>query len=153
MTDSHTPDLLNPVLDFGASLAHQQNLSPRIRELAIFAVVATYPTPYVEYAHSGIAQTLEQKLESAQIEAACSGATPASLSEREAVAYKTALVLARNMGTLTDEQWSRAERVLGREGVTRVANVVGFYLHMALVMRMGEVGVPAEEAGADGARQ
>ena len=133
------------MMAFGEAILHQKSLSLRMRELAILAVTAAFPTPFVQYAHKRIAATLEPKLTTEQTSAACEGYTPLGLSEEESVAYDTALVMARGAGALSEEQWERADKALGKQITARIGHVVGFYLHSGTLLRMGDVGIPESE--------
>ena len=129
----------------GDSILHQPLITPRIRELAILAVTATYPTAYVEYSHRGICQTLEARFSSEQIDAICSGITPSGLTEVEQAAYEAALVTAKGVGAMTDEQFATAKTKLSKEMLARIAQLVAFYLYVCSLARLGDVEVPEEK--------
>lgn len=76
----------------GDAVLNQANFPPRPRELAILAVMAVYNVPFVLYAHTRIAMQLGFSEE--QVSTACRGATPAGLTDEEAVVYTAALALA-----------------------------------------------------------
>ncbi|KAL9082516.1 MAG: hypothetical protein Q9165_008874 [Trypethelium subeluteriae] len=139
---AYTPDLFKPFMDFGEALLHQPGLTSRMRELAILAVTAAYPTPFVAYAHVRIAEKIDPPLTPEQTDAACKGILPPGLQDKEATAYKVSLIMARGVGTLPEEEWKSAESLLGKESVARIAHFVGFYLYACSLMRMGEVGLP-----------
>ena len=128
----------------GNSILHQPSLTQRMRELAILAVIAAWPTPFVEYAHRRIAETLNPRLSEEQINAACKGDKPSNLTEEEEITYETALSMARGIGSIEDELWKKAESKLGTEGMARLGHVVGFYLYSCCLLRLGRVGVPKE---------
>ena len=129
-------------MGLGESILHQPLLTTRMRELAIYAVVAVYPTPFVEYAHRSIGRNLKPELSPEQIESACSGSTPSGLAEIEEVAYETALALAKGVGTISDEAWAMAEVKLGKEGLARIGHVVGVYIYSCSLLRLGEIPAP-----------
>ena len=130
---------------FGDALLHQSSLTLRMRELAILAVAAVHPTPFVTYAHSHIAQTAPANLSPLQTDSACKGVTPQGLNEKDIMTYETARAMAKGVGMINEEEWRRAEGVLGKEMVARIGHVVGFYLYSCSLMRLGEVGVPTAE--------
>ena len=128
----------------GDRILHQPLITPRIRELAILAVTATHPTGFVEYSHRGICQTLESSFSPEQTEALCNGITPSGLTEVEQTAHEAALVMARGVGTMTDEQFATAKAKLSKEMLARIAQLVGFYLYVCSLARLGDVEVPKE---------
>lgn len=65
---------------------------------------------------------------------ATNGIAPQGVSDEEAVAYDTALKLARDRRALDDNSFSRAEKVLGKEGVAGLANVVAGYLYVCILV-------------------
>ena len=126
----------------GDAILNQKDFSPRERELAVLAVMAVYDVPFVLYAHSRIAMKLG--LSEEQVSFAQHGNTPEGLTDDEAMVYTTALKLARSRGPLDEPSFQRAEVLLGKEKVARVAQVVGFYLYSSTLLNVGDIPVPAD---------
>ncbi|KAI9707926.1 MAG: hypothetical protein M1820_004345 [Bogoriella megaspora] len=139
---SYTYDLFAPFITFSEAILDQPGLLPRMRELAVLAVTAVHPTPFVAHAHSRIATGLVTPLLTKQTDDARKGITPSGLHEKEGVAYETALLMAKGIGTLSEAEWKRGEIALGKEGMARLGQIVGFYLYACCLMRLGEEGVP-----------
>jgi hypothetical protein len=130
-------------MEIGDAVLTQTGLDSRSRELAILAVCSVYSIPFIQYAHCRIASRFG--LTDSQIKDACSGTTPAGLTdEAERVVYEMSLELASSRGPLSGESWARAEKVLGREKVARVGHTVGFYLYAGSIMRLGNIVPPSE---------
>ena len=127
----------------GDAILNQRDLAPRSRELAILAVTAVYDVPFVMYAHSRIASKIGFSEE--QVTLACAGTTPTGLTESEVVTYETSLDLARSQGSLDEHRWLVAQKALGKENAARLAHVVGFYLYVGAILRLG--GIPAPSPG------
>ncbi|KAL8791589.1 MAG: hypothetical protein Q9195_005794 [Heterodermia aff. obscurata] len=141
---SYTPELFGPMMAHGDAILNQSGVSLRSRELAILAVVAVYEIPFVRYAHTAIA--LKAGLSETQIALAVKGEMPDGLIESERVTYAAALELAKGRGPLDEEVWKLAEAGLGKEGIARVAQVVGLYLYVGTFMRLGDVPAPTEDS-------
>lgn len=137
---SYTPDLFQSFMALGDAILNQPGLAPRSRELAILAVTAVYDVPFVMYAHSRIASTAGFSEE--QVTLACEGTTPTGLTESEVITYETALDLARSKGSLDENSWLVAQKELGKENAARLAHVVGLYLYVGAILRLGAIRAP-----------
>ena len=137
----------------GERILHQPLLTARMRELCILAVTAAHPAPFVAYAHRRIGAALDPAPLTTETTAqACRGTLgdttplpPADLTDDEVVVYRAALRMAKNVGEMTDKDFEEVEVRVGKEGVARIAHVVGWYLGVCLLCRLGKVEVPEEE--------
>ena len=120
----------------GDAILHQPHVTARVRELAILAVCATHTIPFVSYAHSRVAASLG--LSSEQVNTALKG------EENEEATYKLALELGKSRDVLDQNTWEESVKVLDKEGVARVAQVVGCYLYSGALLRVGAVEAPVE---------
>ena len=136
----YTPDLFQPYITFAEAIVKQKDISPRERELAVLAVTAVHDVPYVEYAHTRIALGLG--LTNEQVALAVKGVQPKGLTTEEEVFYATALELTETECPLKEETWQRAEAILGKARCARLAHIVGLYLYVGSLLRMGAVTAP-----------
>jgi 4-carboxymuconolactone decarboxylase len=138
--------LLQPVVgralsELGASLRYEGTLSPRERELAILAVGAERRNDYEWYAHEAVARQIGMTDE--ELEAIRRGDL-VDLSSREAAVLAAARRLAHR-----DELDADVYEVLVAElepsGVAELVIMVGYYMTLAKLMAVFEVGVPIGE--------
>ena len=125
----------------GDAVLNQPNVTARARELAILAVCSTSTIPFVSYAHSKIASSVGLSIE--QVAAARSGVLPEGLAEDEEATFMLALALAGSKDVLEESVWERSVGILGREGVARIAHIVGVYLYSGALLRVGAIEAPA----------
>ncbi|KAH8810687.1 hypothetical protein F5884DRAFT_258653 [Xylogone sp. PMI_703] len=138
---SSAPKTFVPYLDYTLAFFKLPHVTPKERELAILAAVSVTKSEFVTYAHHkiGIAQGLSQT----QVEHASSGRVPIEgLSDREESIYELSLSLARGFGIIDDKQFDSAVTLLGREGVSQVAQLVGGYILVSLLVSVGDVRAP-----------
>lgn len=142
---AYTPSTLPPYLAFATAINTTPHLSTRERELVVLATTSVTKSAYIAYAHSkaGAAAGLSEE----QVDAAsrgCDAGEVGGLSEREGVVYSLGLEMTRGFGRLGDEAFEGAVGVLGREGVSAVAQVVGAYFLGAVLVEVGGAEVPSE---------
>ncbi|KAL5452782.1 hypothetical protein PMIN06_005811 [Paraphaeosphaeria minitans] len=139
---SYTPASLAPYLAFAVAVSTTPLLTPRERELATLATTSVTRCDYVAYAHRKAG--LSAGLSDPQVSAALAGKEVEGLSEKETVVYGLGLGLARGYGKVGDEVFEGAVGVLGRQGVSAVAQVVGAYALAGVLVGVAGVGAPAE---------
>lgn len=108
-------------------------------------MISNYDAPYLRYAHSDIAVRVGFTEE--QVQAAFHGVLPEGLTERESVMYSLGLKLTRMRQPLSDEVFDEARRVLGRDGVARVAHLVSGYIYVAILTNISDGIVPEPRKG------
>ncbi|KAI0176911.1 hypothetical protein BJ166DRAFT_505666 [Pestalotiopsis sp. NC0098] len=132
------PKTFAPYLEYTVSFIKVPYLTAKERELAILAAVSVTKSAYVEMAHRkiGIAQGLSET----QVERASNGILPIEgLSDREESLYELSLRLARGFGKIDDERFDAAVTLLGREGVSQVAQLVGGYMLVSLLVSVADI--------------
>ncbi|KAF2732130.1 hypothetical protein EJ04DRAFT_578570 [Polyplosphaeria fusca] len=123
----HTPSTFEPYVHFASAVVTLPNLSARERELVALACVSVTRAPYVRYAHRRIGVGVG--LSEGQVREAGEGRVPGGLGgEREEVVFEVGLGMGRGFGRVAEEEWGRGVRVLGVEGMSAVAQVVGVFL-------------------------
>ena len=125
--------------DVGEAIRYGSGLSARLRELAILAVAAAKRADFEWYAHEPIAHAAG--IDDAVIAELKAGGTPVLHDPTEAagMALVAALVAGERVG---DSLFARAEAALGTDGVVELTALVGYYLTLALLLDVVDVGVP-----------
>ena len=123
----------------GEAIRYGSGLSARLRELAILAVAAAKRADFEWYAHEPIARAAG--IDDAVIAELKAGGTPVLHDPTEAagMALVAALVAGERVG---DSLFARAEAALGTDGVVELTALVGYYLTLALLLDVVDVGVP-----------
>jgi AhpD family alkylhydroperoxidase len=123
----------------GEAIRYGSGLSARLRELAILAVAAAKRADFEWYAHDPIARAAG--IDDAVIAEIKAGGTPILDDPTEAagMALVAALVAGERVG---DSLFARAEAALGTDGVVELTALVGYYLTLALLLDVVDVGVP-----------
>ena len=106
----------------------------------MLALVAVHELPYVQYAHTKVAEGLGMTKD--QIVSATQGVEPEGLTHEEKVIYTTALELASSKSPLKEATWQKAETTLGKSKCARLAHVVGLYLYTGTLLKLGAVPAP-----------
>jgi 4-carboxymuconolactone decarboxylase len=134
------PGLGDALQELGARVRYRTSLSDRIREMAILAVATHWKSDFERYAHEAIGRA-------------------AGLTEHEIHALRdllalrpedphesAALDLVRSLlvdGDLDDDAWSAVRGELSEVEVFELTTLVGYYVSLALLMRVFRVGLPA----------
>ncbi|KAL1607994.1 hypothetical protein SLS60_002933 [Paraconiothyrium brasiliense] len=139
---SYTPTVLAPYLAHIVTIMATPLLTPKERELATLATVSVTKSEFIAYAHkkAGLAAGLSE----AQVAEAVQGRAVEGLSEREGMIYEIGLELARCNGRLENDRFEKAVRIMGRDGVSALAQVVGAYLLAAVLVNVADVKAPVE---------
>jgi alkylhydroperoxidase/carboxymuconolactone decarboxylase family protein YurZ len=139
-TLSYTPSTFLPYLDYANAFTSLLLLAAKERELAILATCSVTKSEYALYAHRRIGVSVG--LTEEQVRNAGEGRIPEGLVKRERDVYVLALEMARRFGTLSDEVFEQAVGVIGRDGVSQLAQVVGGYLLGSVLINVADVKVP-----------
>ena len=136
--------LLQPRLGFalqslGAAVRYETGLTGRAREIAILVVSVDSDSAFEWYAHEAVGR--HAGLTGEELEALRTGRYDALPDETERLIAATVHTLATG-GDLDDEQYAHAADVLGETTVFEVVTLVGYYLALALQLRVFRVGVP-----------
>ncbi|MFC6612695.1 carboxymuconolactone decarboxylase family protein [Amorphoplanes digitatis] len=123
----------------GAAVRYETGLADRAREIAILVVSAASDSAFERYAHEAVGR--HAGLTGEELEALRTGRYEALPAGPERVVAETAHALATG-GDLDDEQYARAVEALGEATLFEVLTLVGYYLALALQLRVFRVGVP-----------
>jgi 4-carboxymuconolactone decarboxylase len=105
-------------------LLRQGALSPRACEIAILVTARRLSAPFIEAAHRRLA--LDAGLPQAAIDAICSDRAPLLGDERERAVYEAALAMHAHRPP-GDEAFDRAVAILGHDGLSELAGLIGLY--------------------------
>jgi AhpD family alkylhydroperoxidase len=140
----HSPEPLNGigVFNYIMKMTSHPLLSASERELAILAVGAHTGSVYELYAHSLVAQKIG--ISETQIKAAAEGKMPEGLNETEKAVFELSGRLVSGKGPLPDDVHEAASRLMGRDRVLVLIQLVAVYSYVCLILNAGAVGVPQE---------
>lgn len=126
-----SPRIGDAVQQVGAALRTDDDLPPRLRELAVLAVAVHHGSAFEWSAHEGLAR--DTGLSGAQLQALLDGGVPDGLDEAERVALTTvrALLTRHDLG---DDAFATALRVLGRDTLAALVWLTGYYSMLATAL-------------------
>jgi 4-carboxymuconolactone decarboxylase len=125
----------------GSSVRYDTGLDDRCREIAILTVAAHWRSDFEWYAHEAVARAAGLTTpELAAIRAADVTARDAPSGLETVVARTTATLLTR--GDLTDTEYRTATDHLGPDGLFELLTLVGYYVTLALQLRVFRVPAP-----------
>ena len=136
----HSPRLAAALETIGTFLNKKGSLTEREVELVICIIANHWKGEYVWTVHArtcvklGIPQSV--------FDAIRAGQEPVLDNERERTVYDLTRI-AMEPGAGSDEVFSRAERVLGRNGIAEVLALLGYYSSVAMGVKLHGVPVPA----------
>ncbi|KAL1801715.1 hypothetical protein ACET3X_002057 [Alternaria dauci] len=137
---AYTPSTVVGFVNYSVSYYTLPYLTLRERELSVLAVTSVTKAKYIEYAHKiiGVQAGLTQE----QVDRASRGFVPKGLSEKEEDVFELALEMARGFGTLEDEVFESAVKLLSKEGVAALAQLIGGYMLVTVLEQVADVAVP-----------
>lgn len=140
----HSAEPLNGIgiFDYIMKMTSHPLLTASERELAILAVGAHTGSVYELYAHSIVAQ--KTGLSETQVKAAAEGKVPEGLTETEKAVFELSDRLVSGKGPLPDDVHEAASRLMGRDRVLVLIQLVAVYSYVCLILNAGAVGVPEE---------
>jgi 4-carboxymuconolactone decarboxylase len=136
----HSPKLAAAMETIGTFLNKSSSLSEREVELTICIIANHWKGEYVWAAHVKMCLDLGFPIE--VFDAIRAGETPKLDDERARAVYDLAMI-AMAPGGGSDEVFSRAEKVLGREGIAEVLVLLGYYSSVAMGMKLHRIPPPA----------
>jgi 4-carboxymuconolactone decarboxylase len=130
-----------PLLGLGTAVRFGSSLTPRAREIATLAVAAHSGSEYELYAHERLGR--QAGLTAAEC-AALRGQQEPGLADpaEQAVLRVTRALL--DGGDIPDDLYRTAERRLGRAGLVELVTLAGYYLTLAMLMRVFRVEAPSD---------
>jgi alkylhydroperoxidase family enzyme len=127
------PQVGQALQQVGAALRFGSGLSVRCRELATLTVAARLGSAFEWWAHERIAATAGITPE--QMQRVLDGSVPDGLDEQERVVVLVTGQLVERR-SLTDEEYARAEDILGRALLAELTWLVGYYAALALALEV-----------------
>ncbi|GEC28205.1 MULTISPECIES: carboxymuconolactone decarboxylase family protein [Pseudonocardia] len=123
-----SPRIGDAVQQVGAALRFDDDLPPRLRELAVLAVAVHHRSAFEWAAHEGLAR--ETGLSAHQLQALLDGAVPDGLDDAEAAALDVVrtLLVTRD---LDDDRYAAALQALGRDTLAALVWLTGYYAMLA----------------------
>jgi len=136
----HSPGLAAALETIGTFLNKKSSLSEREVELVICIIANHWKGEYVWTVHTRICVKLG--FPQGVFDAIRAGQDPVLDNERERVVYDLTKI-AMEPGGGSDEVYTRAERLLGRNGIAEVLALLGYYSSVAVAVKLHRVPVPA----------
>lgn len=136
----HAPKLAAALETIGTYLNKKGSLSTREVELIICIIANHWKGEFVWAAHVKVCLSLG--FTQSVFDAIRAGQTPQLYNERERTIYDLAQI-AMAPGGGPDEVFSRAEKILGRNGIAEVLGLLGYYTSVAMGMKLHRVPVRA----------
>ena len=136
----HSPKLAAALETIGTFLNKRSSLSEREVELVICIIANHWKGEYVWTVH--VRTCVKLGIPQGVFDAIRAGQEPQLDNERERAVYDLARI-AMAPGAGPDEVFSRAERVLGRNGIAEVLALLGYYSAVAMGVKVHRVPVPA----------
>lgn len=123
-----SPRIGDAVQQVGAALRFDDDLPPRLREIAVLAVAAHHGSAFEWSSHEGLAR--ETGVSSTQLQALLDGTVPDGLDDAERVALDVVRTLLATRG-LDDDRYATALETLGRDTLAAVVWLTGYYAMLA----------------------
>ena len=136
----YAPSVGHALQELGAAIRFRAQLPPRIREMAILVVAQAWDSEYERASHEPIGR--EAGLAEPEIEALRVGADPSFADKQEQVAYSVVRALTSPRADLDDQEYGTAVAVLGESALVELSTLVGYYVTLALQMRIFRVPAP-----------
>ncbi|MEP9375115.1 carboxymuconolactone decarboxylase family protein [Aquabacter sp. CN5-332] len=137
----HSPDLAKRVEQLGVYVRFQCKVPERLREFSIVLVSEHWHAAYEWYAHASLA--LKQGIPEVVLDAVAKGERPAFTEEADEITYDYVTSLLKT-GRASDPVFSRAQALLGEEGLVDLTGLVGYYTLLALQLNAFEVPIPED---------
>jgi 4-carboxymuconolactone decarboxylase len=138
----HSPSVGMSLQELGAAVRFRTRFTPREREIAILLVAAYRRSDYIWYAHERAGRDVG--LSESELEALRLGDDPAFTDARELAIYGIVESLIK-AGDLGDAAYGESVSVLGHSVLVELITLIGYYMTLALQLRVFRVGVPAGE--------
>ena len=136
----HSPKLAAALETIGTFLNKKGSLNEREVELIICIIANHWKGEYVWAAHMKMCRDLG--FPQSVFDAIRAGQTPQFDKERERAVYDLARI-SMEPGGGSDEVFSHAEKLLGRNGIAEVVALLGYYTSVAMGMKLHRVPAPA----------
>lgn len=138
----HRPQLLDRAQKLGAYCRFDSSLEPRLSELAILVTARHWGAQFEWYAHAPIAE--KAGVDAAVVEAIRTRGEPSFDKEDEAIVYRFANELYAS-GTVSQDTYDEAERILGTGKVVDLVGVCGYYCLVSMTLNVFDMPLPEGE--------
>lgn len=138
----HSPSVGMSLQELGAAVRFRTGFTPREREMAILLVAADRRSDYIWYAHERAGRDVG--LSEDELEALRLGDDPVLTDVRERAIYGIVESLIK-AGDLGDAAYDEAASVLGHYLLVELTTLIGYYMTLALQLRVFRVSVPSGE--------
>lgn len=129
----HSPRIAAGMEEIGTFLNKQGSLSAREVEIGILVVAGHWDADYVRQAH--IREGRAAGLPEQAIQDIVAGRDPKLPDPHEDAVYKFSAALAAG-AKMSDPEFAKIEKALGRAGVAEVLVLLGYYTSVALAMKV-----------------
>ncbi len=136
----HSPRLAAALETIGTFLNKKSSLSERDVELVICIIANHWKAEYVWTVH--VRTCVKLGIPQSVFDAIHAGQDPGLDNERERAVYDLARI-AMEPGAGPDEVFTRAELILGRDGIAEVLALLGYYSSVAMGVKLHRVLLPA----------
>jgi len=130
------PELAEKAQQLGRYCRYESSLEPRLSELAILVTARIWDAAFEWEAHEPIAR--KSGLSDTVITALANDEEPRFTQPDESAVYQFARELNLNR-KVSDELYSDAERILGRDGLIDLVGVLGYYALISMTISAFEV--------------
>jgi len=134
----HSPRIAEGMEDIGTFLNKQGSLSRKEVEIGILVIACHWDADYVRQAH--IREGRAAGLAEQAIQDIIAGRDPKLADPHEDAVYKFAAALASG-AKMSDAEFAKIEKALGRAGVAEVLVLLGYYTSVALAMKVHDLPV------------
>ena len=133
------PSIADQVQELGRCLRFDGVLPGHLRELGILVTARFWTAQFEWHAHARMAR--EQGLDTAVIEAIAAGATPVLATPEENAVYNFCREPHGNHA-VSDDSYTQAVAMLGREGVIELTVLSGYYTMISMILNTFEIAPP-----------
>jgi 4-carboxymuconolactone decarboxylase len=133
------PAVGDPLQRLGGVLRFRGELPDRARELVILLVARAWESEFEWWVH--VRHARDAGVTDDEVDALLAHHDPPLADPVDAAAVEVARALV-DRADLTDEEYARAEAVLGATALIELTTLVGYYALLALQMRVFRVGLP-----------
>lgn len=123
----------------GSAVRFETSFTHRAREIAILMVAQHWDAAFMRYSHEALGR--HAGLTDDELAALRDGRADVFDDPAEQLIARTALLLV-SAGDLTDDDYAAATAALGERGLFELVALVGYYVTLALHLRVFRIGLP-----------
>jgi len=137
----YSPQFMNQARAMGDYLRYHASIGPGLTEFAILVVARQWSQDYEWYVHYPLA--LKSGLTAQQAAAIAAGRVPEGMNEAQAVVYEFLGELKRTH-QVSDANFARAQKQLGKKGVVDLTGLAGYYSLLAMELNVARYPLPRD---------